>query len=238
MMPQCFRLDRLAALSYLGLAVVACTSAGVGKVPPSVIPVDVEPMTSDQVRAIVAATVPSENQRLRLKFKFRDKKGQVGGSGGVSIAAPDSLRLDMRGPLGMGKGAAMVVGDSAVWISGADVIERIVPDYRLFWGMLGVARQPPDSAGLRGRVVADTTSWEYGIGADTVEYQRRGAASFTTLVRRNGKVLGRAVTQFVDGAPKSSQLLVPGAPARLDITFTEVTRPATLKPDIWVRPEP
>lgn len=237
-MPQHFRLDRLGALSYLGLAVAACASAGVGKVPPSVIPVDVQPMASEQVRAIVAATTPDENQRFRLKFKFRDKKGQVGGNGGVSIATPDSLRLDMRGPLGLGKGAAMVVGDSAIWVSGADVIERIVPDYRLFWGMLGVARRPPDTAALRGSIVADTTSWEYAMGIDTVEYVRRGGESLTTLVRRNGNVLGRAETRFANGAPTSSQLLVPGAPARLDITFTEVTRPATLKPDIWVRPEP
>ena len=40
-----------------------------------------------------------------------------------------------------------------------------------------------------------------------------------------------------DGAPASSRLLVPGTPARLDITFTESTRPATLKPDIWTPPE-
>jgi hypothetical protein len=237
-MPQHFRLDRLTAVSYLGLAAAACASAGVGKVPPSVIPVDVQPMASEQVKAMVAATQPDENQRLRLKFKFRDKKGQVGGNGGVSIAVPDSLRLDMRGPLGLGKGAAMVVGDSAVWLSGADVIERIVPDYRLFWGMLGVARQPPDTASLRGSVVADTTSWEYAIGQDTVEYVRRAGESLTTLVRRGGKLVGRAETKFANGLPASSQLLVPGTPARLDITFTEVTRPATIKPDIWVRPEP
>jgi hypothetical protein len=236
-MPQRFLLDRLGALSYLGLA-AACASAGVGKVPPSVVPVDLPAMDATRVQSLVQSTAPSESQRLRLKFKFRDKKGQVGGNGGVSIAAPDSLRVDMRGPLGLGKGAAMVVGDSAVWVSGAEVIERIVPDYRLFWGMLGVARQPPDTATLRGLVVADTSSWEYAAGVDTVEYVRRGGESLTTLVRRNGKVLGRAETRFTNGAPTSSQLLVPGAPARLDITFTEVTRPATLKPDIWDRPAP
>ena len=64
------------------------------------------------------------------------------------------------------------------------------------------------------------------------------APGLVTLVRRDGRVLGKVETLFApDGAPASSRLLVPGTPARLDITFTERTRPATLKPDIWTPPE-
>ncbi len=239
-MPQRFRIDRPLRLLYLGLALAGCTNVGVGKVEPSVMPIGAGPIPAERVRELVAATTPTEPQRLRLKFKFRDKKGQVGGNGGASIAPADSLRLDMRGPLGLGKGAAMVVGDSAVWVSGSDVINRIVPDYRLLWAMLGIARMPADSATLRGSETADTVAWEYATGTDTVEYrQSKGVTpGLVTLVRRNGKVLGKVETLFTpEGTPASSRLLVPGTPARLDITFTETTRPATLKPDIWTPPE-
>lgn len=213
---------------------------GIGKVEPTVVPVGAGPMPVERVQEIVRATTPTEAQRVRLKFKFRDKKGQVGGNGGAAIAPTDSLRLDMRGPLGLGKGAAMVVGDSVIWVLGSNVMDRIVPDYRLLWGMLGIVRMPPEGAPIRGSESADTVAWEFAAGADTIEYRKSAGAvpSLVTLVRREGRVLGRVETLFgPDGAPATSQLLVPGAPARLDITFTETIRPATLKPDIWTRPE-
>ena len=208
---------------------------------PSVLPVGMGPATAEQVAAFVAVNAPDGNRHLKFKFKFKDPKGNVGGRGAARIARPDSLRLDMQGPFGLGKGAAMVDGDSTVWIRGPDAIKRIVPDFRLMWSMLGFTRPPPEGATLAAYQAGDVTAWSYATEGDIVEYVRTGGANagLVALVRKDGAVLGRSETTFgPDGAPTKAQLIVPGTSARLDITFTESSTPATFKPDTWVRGEP
>ncbi len=198
------------------------------------------PATPEQVGAFVAAGTPEGNRHLKFKFKFRDPKGKVGGRGAARIAAPDSLRLDMQGPFGLGKGATMVNGDSTVWIKGPEAIKRIVPDFRLMWSMLGYTRPPPAGATLSARQSPGVTAWSYATEADTVEYLRTEglSPSLVALVRKDGAVLGRSEVTFgPDGAPLKAQLIVPGTSARLDLTFTESTTPASFKPDMWVRGE-
>jgi len=239
-MTQRFPLDRPTLFLYLALIVTACAGSGVGKVPPSALPAGMGPATTEQIAAFVAARAPDGNRQLRFKFKFKDPKGKVGGRGAARVAAPDSLRLDMQGPFGLGKGAAMVNGDSTEWIKGPDAIKRIVPDFRLMWSMLGFTRPPPDGAVLSASESGDVTAWSYATPADTVEYVRTAGAtpSLVALVRKDGAVLGRSETFYgPDGAPIKAQLLVPGTSARLDLTFTESTTPATFKPDTWVRGE-
>ncbi len=240
MIPQRFPLDRLALLLYLALIAGGCAGGGIGKVAPTALPAGMGPATSEQVAGWVATGSPDGNRHLKFKFKFKDPKGKVGGRGAARIAAPDSLRLDMQGPFGMGKGAAMVNGDSTEWIKGPDAIKRIVPDFRLMWSMLGFTRPPAVGATLNGYESADVTAWSYATEADTVEYVRTGGAtpSLVALVRKDGAVLGRSETTFgTDGVPLKATLIVPGTSARLDLTFTESTAPATFKPDTWVRDE-
>lgn len=239
-MTQRFPLDRPARVLYLALVVVGCAGSGAIKVPPSVLPAGMAPATAEQVATYVAANAPDGNRQLRFKFKFKDPKGKVGGRGAARIAAPDSLRLDMQGPFGLGKGATMVNGDSTEWIKGPDAIKRIVPDFRLMWSMLGFTRPPPDGAILSASQAGDVTAWSYATAADTVEYVRTAGVtpSLVALVRKDGMVLGRSETTFgPDGAPIKSQLIVPGNSARLDLTFTESTTPASFKSDTWVRGE-
>ena len=239
-MRQGFPLDRPALLLYLALIAAGCAGSGVGKVAPSVLPAGMATATSEQVAALVAANAPAGNRQIRFKFKFKDPKGKVGGRGAARIAAPDSLRLDMQGPFGLGKGAAMVNGDSTEWIKGPDAIKRIVPDFRLMWSMLGFARPPAEGAALSVSESGDVTAWSYATAEDTVEYVRTAGAtpSLVALVRKEGAVLGRSETTFgPDGNPIKAQLIVPGTSARLDLTFTESTAPATFKPDTWVRGE-
>lgn len=240
-MTQRFPLDRFALLLYLALVVAGCAGTGVGKVAPSALPLGMAPATEEQVAAYVKAGAPVGNRQLRFKFKFKDPKGKVGGRGAARIASPDSLRLDMQGPFGLGKGAAMVNGDSTEWIKGPDAIKRIVPDFRLMWSMLGFTRPAPPGATLAAYESGDVTAWSYASEADTVEYVRTAGAapSLVALVRKDGAVLGRSETTFgPDGAPLKATLVVPGTSARLDLTFTESTSPETFKPDTWVRGEP
>jgi hypothetical protein len=135
----------------------------------------------------------------------------------------------------------MVIGDSTQWIMGPDAIKRVIPDFRLLWSMLGITRPPPEGATLAAYQSGDDSAWSYATEVDTVEYLWTGGAtpSLVALVRKDGAVLGRSETSFgPDGVPRKAQLIVPGTTARLDLTFTESTSPATYKPDTWVRGEP
>ena len=106
------------------------------------------------------------------------------------------------------------------------------------WSMLGFTRPPPERV-LSASESGDVTAWSYATALDWICARRDGATpSMVALVRKDGAVLGRSETFFgPDGAPTKSQLIVPGTSARLDLTFTESTAPATFKPDTWVRGE-
>ena len=56
--------------------------------------------------------------------------------------AGDSLRFDFAGPLGAGRGAAFVVGDSLQWVQGEEGLQKLVPSYPLLWAIMGLPRLP------------------------------------------------------------------------------------------------
>jgi hypothetical protein len=236
---QRFPLDRPVRLAYVAVMAAGC-APNYGPTLRSVVPAGLAPVERDSVLAWVGRTEPTLHQGHRFKWSFKHPDEGVGGGGNARIAPPDSLRLDMAGPLGAKRTAAMVLGDTALWVSREDVIEKIIPSYPLLWAMLGVARRPPDDAVLTGGVTGDTTAWQYATSADTVEYVRTTGATpgLKALVRQDGRVIGRVETDFgPDGALRSSRLYLPDGPSRLELTFTENTTPASFKPEIWNRPE-
>lgn len=236
---QRFLLDRLGPLSYLAIAVSAC-GPNLGPTLRTVVPTGMATADSGQVAGWVAATQPAGNRSQRFKWAFRHPDENVGGGGSARIAPPDSLRLDMAGPLGAKRTAGMVIGDREQWVTREEVLEKIIPSYPLLWAMLGVARQPDGGTTLRAATVGDSlTAWEYAGATDTVEYVRTTGAAprLTALVRGADGLVGRVETLLgPDGTPLSSRLYLPDGPSRLDITFTETSTPATFKPEIWVRP--
>jgi hypothetical protein len=232
-------LDRPLAIAYLGLVVAGC-APNYGPTLQTVMPAGLAPVGRDSVLAWVGQTAPTTNRSLRFKWSFKGPDEGVGGGGSARIAPPDSLRLDMAGPLGSKRTSGMVLGDTALWVSREDVIEKIIPSYPLLWAMLGVARVPKDGAQVDGGMGVGTKAWTYVSGADTVEYVRTEgqAPGLKALVRQEGRVVGRVETQFgSDGSPVSSRLYLPQGPSRLELTFTENTAPATFKPEIWTKPE-
>jgi hypothetical protein len=235
-MPQCFRLDRAALGFYLALGMAGCTrSAGA-----PVVPVAAQPVSLEQVRAWVAATEPVGNRLHRFKWLFQDERSSAGGRGSVRIAAPDSLRFDVSGPFGAGSGAAAIVGEAPLWIEPPDALDKVVPSYPLMWAMFGVARLPDRGAALRGLVDGDVTAWQYTTGTDITEYVRTAGKPIKLVaeVRQAGKVIGRAeATLDSTGAPLTSRLTVPTAPARLDLTFSSTTQ-TDFAPEIWVSRQP
>lgn len=226
--------DCRSAATYLLLA-AACAPG-----PGAVVPENAPPVSREAVAQWVEATVPAGHRLHRFKWLFRDEKGSAGGRGSARIAPPDSLRFDVAGPFGSGAASAAVVGEEPLWTDPPDAIEKMVPNYPLMWGMFGVARLPEQDARLRGLSEEGTTAWEYAGPVDTVQYVRTGGspARLVTTVRRAGELLGRAETKLDStGAPVSSRLVVPGAPARLDLTFLSTSQ-ADFAPDIWLSRKP
>jgi hypothetical protein len=180
----------------------------------------------------------------RFRWQYQDLEGSAGGSGSARITAGDSLRFDVAGHLGSGRGAAVVVGDSALWAEPEEEVARFAPNYPLLWAMLGVLRLPPAPGradgsewteirrGEDGRLVA----WRFVSGSDTVEIARIAGLPVRLIVdvrQAEGRV-GRVETLLgSDGAPRSSRLLVPRAPARLDITYVSTELATGFPPTIW-----
>lgn len=218
------------------LALAGCGASRPGPV----VPVALQPVSAAQVAGWVAATRPTDRQLLRFKWQFLDERdATAGGSGSAQIAIPDSLRFDYRGPLGAGRGAAAVLGDSALWAEPEDQVKKLVPNYPLLWAMLGVARSPSSRDSLTGLDDERITAWRYVNGVDTVDYARSKGAPVQLMadVREGRKRIGRVVTTFdAKGHPVQSRLDVPSGPVRLTLRFTMITTPQPFDPEIWHAP--
>jgi hypothetical protein len=228
-------------LAVLALPVVLASCASLaGGGPGPAMPTALQPVTAAQLSGWIAASQPAERRLLRFKWQFVDAdKATAGGNGSARIAVPDSLRFDYRGPLGAGRGAAVVIGDSGLWAEPEEQFKKLVPNYALLWAMLGVVRSPSRQAVLFGLEDERITAWRYVHGADTVDYARTKGTPVQLVadVREGGTRIGRVVTTFDDlGAPATSRLDVPAGPVRLTLKFTMVSTPPTLAPEIWHAP--
>src|SRR5204862_20705 len=91
------------------------------------------------------------------------RRGILGSS---RIGPPDSLRFDYVGPLGLGAGAAVVVGDSAIWADPEKNFRSIVPAVRMLWAGLGMVRPPAPGAAISGLNTPPVTIWRFAQDAD------------------------------------------------------------------------
>lgn len=218
------------AIPLVLLAGLAACGAGL---PPALVPAAAPSASADVVQAWVQPLSLPGRTLIRFRWQYRNDKSAAGGRGSVRIASPDSLRLDTAGPLGSGAAAALVVGEQSVWVQPPDAIEKLVPNFPLMWAMFGIARLPAADARVEGVADSTATAWRYAMGADTMEY-RRTASLLEGQYRSAGKLVGRTETTFgPDGALVKARLTVPSVPARLDLTFTRVTKGAEFEPDVW-----
>jgi hypothetical protein len=204
-------------------------------------PVGLAPQTVANATEWAASTAPTESREIRFRWQLRDDQGAAGGRGRVRLALPDSVRLDITGPLGSGRAAAFVSGDTALWAEPADDVKRLVPNYPLFWALLGVARAPAPGTTVRGYDDLTLHAWQYQNGSDTLDYVKVSGppGKLIAEVRQAGKRVGTVQTVYgEDGLPLSARLIVPSVPARLDITFSSNTKAQTFAPDTWVPPQP
>lgn len=231
------RFDRLRAVFYLGLMGAAgCARPEAAPV----VPADAPAVSAQAAAAWVGATRPGAAVVHRFRWQLQDERGAAGGRGTARIAPPDSVRLDVQGPLGAGRGAGVVVGDSVIWNDPPDVLERLVPNFPLMWAMFGAMRLAPAGADLRGVERDGVVHWEWTHLGESIGYRwAPGAGRLDAEFRQAGDVIGRVTTQFDStGAPATSRLDIPSAPARVSLTFTESSAADSFPPDLWEHPRP
>jgi hypothetical protein len=202
-------------------------------------PIGLAPIERSAVDAWVGQTAVREPIELRFRWNYLDEKGNARGRGSAIILPPDSLRFDFSGPLGSGRSAAAVIGDSGLWAVPEEEVARLVPNYPILWAMLGRALAPHPGGGLRGISDERLVAWQHASGVDTVEYILTSGDSRQLVVdvRQAGRRIGRVVTRLdAAGHPLESRLDVPGEPARVDLTFYRWDPADSLPADLWQRP--
>lgn len=233
---QRFSLDRRALVPYLAAVVAGCAP----RMEP-LVPVDAAPVERAAVLAWSAATAPAGMRVHRFKWLYRDGRQSAGGRGSARVAAPDSVRVDARGPLGQGRSSGVVVGDSILWAEPEDNLIEAAPNVALMWALFGVAREPAPGATLLGLERAHVTAWRIVEGPDTLEYVREPARGrLRAELRRGGQVVGRTeATRDEAGRLRAARLTVPSVPARLDLTFLSSETPSEpFAPDVWLPDRP
>ena len=215
---------------------LACSSG----TPALVLPAGGTRASSAQVRAWADSLQSGALVLHRFKWQYRDRDQAAGGRGSARIAGRDSLRLDMIGPLGAGRGGAFVIGAVEQWAQPDEEVRKIAPDYQLLWAMLGIPRLPESFDEVTRYEGPGLVAWRIVRGTDTVEFARQAGTDvrFMADVRQAGVRVGRVQTTYnADGSLKSSRLDVPRGPARLDLNYYATSRPASFPADTWSPPD-
>lgn len=226
-------LDRLGARSYI--AACALAAACVPRLAP-LVAVALTPADRAHALEWTDRTVPGHDTAIRFRFQFRDDRRRWAGRGTIRLAPPDSMRFDYTGPLGLGAGAAVIVGDSAVWADPAENFHSLVPGIPMLWAALGIVRPPGPDARVESASVPPRTIWRFVQGADTLDYvATEGSVRLLEAEWRSaGKVLARSSTEFDARAlPARARVVFPEAPARFELTVVSVDTAAAFAPAVW-----
>lgn len=235
---QHFPLDRLRALSYIAASILLTGC------PPSyrpLVPDALEPVSRDSALEWTQATNLAGPTAIRFTWRYLDERVRWGGRGTARVAPPDSLRVDYRGSLGIGSGAAVVVGDEVQWAEPAGDFEKMVPAIPLLWAALGMVRPPaPDAMVFGRRTEAATgpqrTVWRFARGVDTLEYVATSGVPRTLEAewRQRGRSVARSRTEYdAHAMPASARIDFPEASARFELTVVGIDSGAVIPPPLW-----
>ena len=228
-------LDRCRALSYIAACVLL---AGCPRRLPPLVPVPLGPADRDAAVAWARATLPARQRAIRFRWKYQDSEKRWGGRGQARVGPPDSLRFDYVGPLGLGAGAAVVVGDSAIWADPEKNFRSIVPAVRMLWAGLGMVRPPAPGAAIFGLHAPPVTIWRFAQDADTLDYRVTDGAGGDRVLeaewRQGGRVLARTRTELdAHALPAGARIDFPEAPARFELSVVAVDTTVVIDPALW-----
>ena len=235
MIGQRLLLDRCRALSYIAACVLL---AGCPRRLPPLVPVPLGSADRDAAVAWARATLPARQRAIRFRWKYQDSAKRWGGRGQARVGPPDSLRFDYVGPLGLGAGAAVLVGDSVIWADPEKNFRSIVPAVRMLWAGLGMVRPPAPGAAIFGLRAPPVTIWRFVQDADTLDYRVTDGAGGDRVLeaewRQGGRVLARTRTELDTHAlPAGARIDFPEAPARFELSVVAVDTTVVIDPALW-----
>jgi hypothetical protein len=233
--PQRVSLDRFRTAVYIAASAVAASC--VPKLAP-LVSVALLPADRADALAWVRQGEPRRDTAIRFRFRYNDQRHSWAGRGTARLAPPDSLRFDYTGPLGLGSGAAVVVGDSTRWAEPEENFHSLVPAIRLLWAALGVVRPPDSSAVIAAAQQPPRSIWRFVTGSDTLDYVATSGPTRTLEAewRRAGTVEARSRTDLdARGEPVEARVDFPEASAHFEISVVGVDTTATFAGTLWER---
>jgi hypothetical protein len=201
------------------------------------VPAALAPAGRDSAVAWTRSTLPAQRTVIRFRWRYVDARVRYAGRGSARIAPPDSLRFDYAGPLGMGAGAAVVIGDEVAWADPTANFRSLVPAIPMLWASLGMVQPARADAAVFGLATPERTIWRFaGVDGDTLDYVATLAAERVLEAewRRGGKVVARSRTRLDPQArPLGARIDFPEAPARFELTVVAIDTAAVFPPALW-----
>jgi len=169
----------------------------------------------------------------------------------VRIAPPDTLRFDYVGPLGLGSGAAVIIGDSVLWADPEKDFRSLVPAIPLLWAAFAMMRLPADDATVFGAQLVDSLRhtrrivWRFAQPEDTLDYvvthpdtagRVDGSGRLEAEWRRRGKMVARSWSRLDTLAhPASARIDFPevAGGARFELTVVAFDTAQVFAPAVW-----
>lgn len=218
----------------LALAAAGCTGIR------SIAPENLAPIPADTVAAWSAAFRPAVPLAFDLRWSFENREGRAAGRAVGRYAPPDTLRFDYRGPFGR-SGAALVVGDEAVWSEPEGDVDNLVPVAPILWAGLGIVLAPEDGSTVLGHATPARRAWRYATADREVDYIRVMGPDPRLLaeLREGDEILGVVEVRLdpeAVGRPLSAEMRFPAQRSRFSLTVRQVDSVATHPPETWKRP--
>jgi hypothetical protein len=204
----------------------------------------VAPVARDSAAAWTRTMLPRAPMLIRFRWRYQDERVKYAGRGTARIAPPDSLRFDYAGPLGLGSGAAVVIGDSVRWADPEENFRSLVPAIPMLWAAFAMVRPPADDANVFGAQLVDSLSqkrrvvWRFAQPQDTLDYMVTDSAGRESMLeaewRRRGKMVARSRSRL-DAMERAASARVdfPEASARFELTVVSVDSTAVIAPAVW-----
>lgn len=200
-------------------------------------PVALAPANRDSAVAWTHTTLPRARTIIRFRWRYVDARVRYTGRGSARIAPPDSMRFDYAGPLGLGAGAAVVIGDGVAWADPAANFRSLVPAIPMLWASLGMVQPPGADEAVFALAEPSRAIWRFaGSDGDTLDFVATLVAErlLEAEWRRGGKVVARSRTQLDSQArPISARIDFPEAPARFELTVVAVDTAVVFPPALW-----
>ncbi len=201
------------------------------------VPVALAPANRDSAVAWARTTLPAGRSTIRFRWRYVDARVRYAGRGSARIAPPDSMRFDYAGPLGLGAGAAVVIGDGVMWADPAANFRSLVPAIPMLWASLGMVQPPGTDDAVFALAEPQRAIWRFaGSEGDTLDFVATLAADRVLEAewRCGRKVVARSRTQLDSQArPISARIDFPEAPARFELTVVAVDTAVVFPPALW-----